>query len=138
MPELLFDPEGIHRAVLNVVTNALDACENVEGGQVTVSTSLVKEKKVARVIVKDNGSGIPAEEVDKMFTLFVSNKGSRGTGLGLSVSQKICSEHGGQILVPSAAGEGSGFTLEIPMIFPPDELPASATDGSSVQATQPQ
>ena len=138
MPELLFDNEGIHRAVLNVVTNALDACEDVEGGQVTVSTSLNKEKKVARVIVKDNGSGIPAEEVDKMFTLFVSNKGSRGTGLGLSVSQKICNEHGGQILVQSAAGEGSEFTLEIPMIFPPDELPASATDGSSVQATQPQ
>jgi len=81
--------------------------------------------------------------VDKMFTLFVSNKGSRGTGLGLSVSQKICNEHGGQILVQSAAGEGSEFTLEIPMIFPPDDLPTSATDGSatdgsSVQATQPQ
>jgi len=143
IPELLFDPEGIHRAVLNVVTNALDACEDVEGGQVTVSSSLNKEKKVARVIVKDNGSGIPAEEVDKMFTLFVSNKGSRGTGLGLSVSQKICNEHGGQILVQSAAGEGSEFTLEIPMIFPPDELSTSATDrsatdGSSVQATQAQ
>tara|TARA_Y100001934_G_scaffold248893_1_gene309853 strand:- start:3 stop:1787 length:1785 start_codon:yes stop_codon:yes gene_type:complete len=136
MPELLFDPDGMHRAVLNVVTNALDACEDVDGGHVTVSTAMSKEKKIVQVIIKDNGSGIPPEEVDKMFTLFVSNKGSRGTGLGLSVSQKICNEHGGQIAVQSAAGEGSTFTLEIPMVLPPDDLPAFTSDGSSIQAAQ--
>jgi len=138
IPELLFDPEGMHRAVLNVVTNALDACEEVEGGQVVVSTEMNREKKLVRVIIKDNGSGIPAEEVDKMFTLFVSNKGSRGTGLGLSVSQKICNEHGGQIIVQSAAGEGSEFILEIPMVFPPDDAPTLQNEGSSVQQPQPQ
>ena len=73
-----------------------------------------------------------------MFTLFVSNKGSRGTGLGLSVSQKICNEHGGQISVQSVAGEGSIFTLEIPIVFPPDNLPTLPSDGSSVQTPQPQ
>ena len=138
IPELLFDPEGMHRAVLNVVTNALDACEEVEGGQVVVSTEMNREKKLVRVIIKDNGSGIPAEEVDKMFTLFVSNKGSRGTGLGLSVSQKICNEHGGQIIVQSAAGEGSEFILEIPMVCPPDDAPTLQNEGSSVQQPQPQ
>ena len=137
MPELLFDPEGMHRAVLNVVTNALDACEDIEDGQVSVSAEINPEKKMARVIIKDNGSGIPADEVDKMFTLFVSNKGSRGTGLGLSVSQKICNEHGGQIIVQSAAGEGSEFALEIPMVFPPEDVPTLQGDGSSVQEPQP-
>ena len=136
MPELLFDPEGMHRAVLNVVTNALDACEDIEDGQVSVSAEINPEKKMARVIIKDNGSGIPADEVDKMFTLFVSNKGSRGTGLGLSVSQKICNEHGGQIIVQSAAGEGSEFALEIPMVFPPEDVPTLQGDGSSVQEPQ--
>ena len=137
MPELLFDPEGMHRAVLNVVTNALDACEDIEDGHVSVSAEINPEKKMARVIIKDNGSGIPADEVDKMFTLFVSNKGSRGTGLGLSVSQKICNEHGGQIIVQSAAGEGSEFALEIPMVFPPEDVPTLQGDGSSVQEPQP-
>ncbi len=137
MPELLFDPEGMHRAVLNVVTNALDACEDIEDGHVSVSAEMNPEKKMARVIIKDNGSGIPADEVDKMFTLFVSNKGSRGTGLGLSVSQKICNEHGGQIVVQSAAGEGSEFALEIPMVFPPEDVPTLQGDGSSVQEPQP-
>jgi signal transduction histidine kinase/pSer/pThr/pTyr-binding forkhead associated (FHA) protein len=138
MPDLLFDPEGMHRAVLNVLTNALDACEEVEGGQVSVSTELNKEKKLVRVLIKDNGSGIPAEEVDAMFTLFVSSKGSRGTGLGLSVSQKICTEHGGQIVVQSAPGTGSQFALEIPMVFPPEDEPTLQSDGSSIREPQPQ
>ena len=138
MPDLLFDPEGMHRAILNVLTNALDACEEVEGGQVSVATELNKEKKLVRVLIKDNGSGIPADEVDTMFTLFVSSKGSRGTGLGLSVSQKICTEHGGQIVVQSAAGTGSQFALEIPMVFPPEDEPTLQSDGSSIREPQPQ
>jgi two-component system NtrC family sensor kinase len=138
MPDLLFDPEGMHRAILNVLTNALDACEEVEGGQVSVATELNKEKKLVRVLIKDNGSGIPADEVDTMFTLFVSSKGSRGTGLGLSVSQKICTEHGGQIVVQSAPGTGSQFALEIPMVFPPEDEPTLQSDGSSIREPQPQ
>ena len=138
MPDLLFDPEGMHRAILNVLTNALDACEEVEGGQVSVATELSKEKKLVRVLIKDNGSGIPADEVDTMFTLFVSSKGSRGTGLGLSVSQKICTEHGGQIVVQSAPGTGSQFALEIPMVFPPEDEPTLQSDGSSIREPQPQ
>jgi len=138
MPDLLFDPEGMHRAILNVLTNALDACEEVEGGQVSVATELNKEKKLVRVLIKDNGSGIPADEVDTMFTLFVSSKGSRGTGLGLSVSQKICTEHGGQIVVQSAAGTGSQFALEIPMVFPPEDEPTLQSNGSSIREPQPQ
>ncbi|MEE2781698.1 MAG: ATP-binding protein [Planctomycetota bacterium] len=132
IPELLFDPEGMHRAVLNVVTNALDACEEVEGGKVDVSIKIDRQKKIVQVMVEDNGSGIPAEEVEKMFTLFVSSKGSRGTGLGLSVSQKICKEHGGQIIVESELGQGSRFALEIPTVFPPEGAAPPSGDGSSI------
>jgi len=118
VPELLFDPEGMHRAILNIVTNAIDACESVEAGRVVVSTEYDGEAKLARVVVADNGVGIEPEEMAKLFTLFVSSKGGRGTGLGLSVSQKICKEHGGQIRVESKPGKGSRFIVELPAVFP--------------------
>jgi signal transduction histidine kinase/pSer/pThr/pTyr-binding forkhead associated (FHA) protein len=118
MPTLTFDDEGIHRAVLNIVTNALDACAKTAGGCVTVSTEYSQADSQVRVIVEDNGEGIPPEEVDQIFALFVSRKKSRGTGLGLPVSQKIVSEHGGRILVDSQPGQGSRFTLQIPANYP--------------------
>jgi signal transduction histidine kinase len=116
LPTLMFDPEGLHRAILNVVTNAIDACEEREDALVSVATELDEEEAVARVRVEDNGRGIPADELDKIFTVFVSGKGSRGTGLGLPVSQKILQEHGGRIRVESQEGKGSAFTLELPLV----------------------
>ncbi len=115
LPSVQLDGEGIHRAVLNIVTNAIDASEDVEGGKVTVSTTWDALSMTARVIVADNGTGIPAGEVEKIFEVFASTKGSRGTGLGLPVSQKIVREHGGQIAITSEVGKGSTFTVELPM-----------------------
>jgi len=124
IPPLVFDNEGIHRAVLNVVTNAIDACydtgeeEPTRPGRVVVSTEYLPDEKLARVVIADNGPGIAPEEVKNIFTLFVSHKGSRGTGLGLPVSEKIMKEHGGRILLDSQVGEGSRFTLEMPANLP--------------------
>ncbi len=118
MPEILFDADGIHRAVLNIVTNAIDAAESVEGGRVDVSTSWDDDFAVARVVVTDNGVGIPEAEVEGIFGVFASTKGSRGTGLGLPVSQKIVREHGGKIAVSSEPGKGSTFTIELPLKRP--------------------
>jgi signal transduction histidine kinase len=136
LPTLIFDPEGIHRAALNVVTNAIDACgENVEqgrpAGRVRVRTRYVLEGPVAQIEVSDNGSGIAAEDLEDIFSLFVSRKGSRGTGLGLPVSQKILKEHGGRILVSSEVGRGSTFTLE----FPASEPEAPPDGGNSARET---
>jgi signal transduction histidine kinase/pSer/pThr/pTyr-binding forkhead associated (FHA) protein len=117
-PELTFDPEGIHRAVLNVVTNAVDACAERPDGAVVVATQYQADESLARIIVEDNGVGIAAEDLDKIFTIFVSGKGGRGTGLGLPVSQKILKEHGGRIEVASTLGSGSRFTLELPAVLP--------------------
>ena len=118
MPVLLFDPEGMHRAILNVVTNALDACDGVEHSQVDVATEYTPENRQVRITVRDNGSGIKPEDFEKIFTIFVSQKGGRGTGLGLAVSQKILKEHGGQVRVESKVGKGSCFTLELPAVVP--------------------
>ncbi len=114
LPSVQIDPDGIHRAVLNIVTNAIDASESVEGGKVVVSTSWDSETMAARVVVADNGTGIAAGEVDKIFQVFASTKGSRGTGLGLPVSQKIVREHGGSIAIASEVGKGSTFTIDLP------------------------
>ncbi|HYH63391.1 MAG TPA: ATP-binding protein, partial [Urbifossiella sp.] len=109
------DPDGIHRAVLNLVSNALDALADRPNGKVGVQALLEPDGAWAKVIVMDNGPGIPAEQVDAIFKPFVSTKGSRGTGLGLPVSRKILREHGGDILVQSVPEKGSKFTCRIPM-----------------------
>ena len=119
MPTLTFDDEGLHRAILNVVTNAIDACEGRPNGRVQVSTEFSPQEAMVRVIVQDNGTGIDPEDLNRIFTIFESRKGRRGTGLGLPVSQKILQEHGGDILVQSSDGAGSRFMLQLPAV-PPD------------------
>ena len=118
MPELTFDPEALHRAILNVVTNAIDACENEDAGRVVLSTLFLPQKGVMQALVEDNGEGIAAEDIRKVFSMFESDKGSRGTGLGLPVSQKILREHSGDIRVESQLGQGSKFILELPALRP--------------------
>lgn len=113
VPESAFDPEGIHRAVLNIVTNAIEAVEGATGGRVTVETSYDSEPDELVVLVRDNGLGIPAAQQAMLFNIFESTKGSRGTGLGLAVSQKILREHGGDIFVDSREGEGAIFRLAL-------------------------
>ncbi len=119
MPELVFDPEGIHRAVLNIVTNAIDAvAETGSPGKVTVKTTYLPEQTVAHIEIRDTGPGIAADQMDKLFSAFISTKKSRGTGLGLPVSQKILAEHGGKITVENLPGQGACFTLELPAVSP--------------------
>jgi len=114
LPNTSFDPDGIHRAALNIITNAIDACEGVQGGKVEVRTAWDDPTATARVIVRDNGSGIEPKRLIKIFQVFASSKGSRGTGLGLPVSQKIIREHGGQITIASEVAKGSTFTITLP------------------------
>jgi signal transduction histidine kinase len=103
---------------LNVVNNAIEACERRPGARVVASTRLDRERRMLMVNVQDNGEGIPAEDLSRVFAAFESRKGARGTGLGLPVSQKILREHGGRITVTSQMNEGSRFVLELPAISP--------------------
>jgi signal transduction histidine kinase len=113
VPNFAFDPEGIHRAVLNIVTNAIDAVEGTSDSRVTIETSYAAEADELTVAVKDNGPGIPAAQLPLLFNIFESTKGSGGTGLGLAVSQKIIREHGGELIVESVEGAGATFRLVI-------------------------
>ncbi|MEM9657454.1 MAG: GAF domain-containing sensor histidine kinase, partial [Planctomycetota bacterium] len=137
MPTLMFDPDSLHRAILNVVTNAIDACDDVDGAVVVVSSDFDDAENVARVIVTDNGAGIAPDDLEAVFAVFVSRKGGRGTGLGLPVSRKIMEEHGGQIRAESSPGEGSKFTLEFPATPAVDDDAAVPDAGRPPRAAQP-
>ena len=112
------DPDGIHQALLNLVSNALDAVEDRPAPKVAVQVLTEPDGLWVKVIVMDNGPGIAADKVDDIFKPFVSTKGSRGTGLGLPVSRKVVREHGGDILVQSVPEKGTKFTLRLPMKSP--------------------
>ena len=114
IPTSLFDSEGIHRAVLNIVSNAIDAVDGIERGAVVVQTGYDKTADMLLVAVSDNGPGIPEDQRAAIFNVFESSKGSRGTGIGLPVSRKILREHGGRVRVEGGPGQGTRFVLSWP------------------------
>ena len=134
-PVILCDTEALSRAILNVVTNAIDAVEERADGKVDITTEIDGEREVVQVRVTDNGPGIPAETLPHIFNLFVSTKGAKGTGLGLTVSQKILREHGGNISVESTATHGTCFTLSFPLLF--SDQAASGGRGTVTDAQLP-
>ena len=111
MPLSAFDFEAIHRAVLNITGNALDAVSGREGATVEIRTGAADDGTDVWIEVADNGPGIPDDQRDNLFSLFESTKGARGTGIGLAVSQKIVREHGGDIMVESTPDHGTRFRL---------------------------
>ena len=113
-PRVLCDAEGMHRAILNVVGNALDAVEGREQPEVRILLQLRNDDRVV-IEIRDNGTGIAPADIHKIFSVFESRKGNRGTGLGLPVSQKILREHRGDIEVESSLGVGTSFTLHWPI-----------------------
>jgi signal transduction histidine kinase/pSer/pThr/pTyr-binding forkhead associated (FHA) protein len=118
LPRVQVDPEGLHRSLLNIITNALDAVEERKKPQVGVVTAFDSEAGWVRISVLDNGVGIPAQKLAEIFRPFISTKGAKGTGLGLAVSRKIFREHGGDIVVQSQPGRGSRFILRLPIKSP--------------------
>ena len=116
--EEAMDSRTIHRCLLNLVSNAIDACRYDDSITkthcVTVSTALESDNFI-RFDVSDNGSGMTEEVKEKIFGSFFSTKGSQGTGLGLLVSRKLIEEHGGTIDVTSQLGEGTTFTVRLPI-----------------------
>ncbi len=114
MSEVEVDAKGMRRCLLNLVTNAVDACTH--GGKATVETLAPDGDGKVRVLVTDTGCGMDEETVKKLFTVFFSTKGSKGTGLGLPVTRKIVEEHGGELQVESEKGRGTTFTVVLPPV----------------------
>ena len=126
LPEIWFDPDGIHRCLLNLVTNALDACLDIDCSPRTnkkvVLSSLNNKEWAVEYQVEDNGCGMDEETRAKIFQSFFSTKGTRGTGLGLMITKKIIDEHGGLISLESERGKGSKFFIRLPEKSGPDDI----------------
>jgi len=112
-----FDREGIHRVLLNLVSNAIDACTDISCASKTCEVFLRTLKPQGWAVeyqVIDNGCGMDEETRKKVFQIFFSTKGSRGTGLGLMIARKIVDEHGGVIDLSSEKGSGTIFRVRLP------------------------
>jgi two-component system nitrogen regulation sensor histidine kinase NtrY len=111
MPLVRLDPEQIRRVVINLVDNAIEAMER--RGRIVVETHCDQPNHLVRIVVADNGPGIPAGEREKLFLPYYSTK-RRGSGLGLAIVRRIIAEHGGSIEVADNEPHGTRFTIDLP------------------------
>jgi signal transduction histidine kinase len=115
--EMILDARTLHRSLMNLVSNAIDACifdDNPNKEYKVVVKTGIEERNILFLVVTDNGCGMTEEVKSKLFTSFFSTKGDRGTGLGLLVTRKLIEEHNGTIEVTSQEGEGTTFTIKLP------------------------
>ncbi|MGD2140144.1 MAG: ATP-binding protein, partial [Burkholderiales bacterium] len=125
VPDVHCAPSQINQVFLNLITNAAEALDRGRG-KIVIRTRKQGEK--VAVDIEDNGSGIAPEILPKIFDPFFTTKDiGKGTGLGLSISYKIIKQHGGRIDVESTPGQGTRFTVVLPIDSP--ETPGSVTQG---------
>jgi signal transduction histidine kinase len=113
LPLVDIDPVRIREVLTNLVSNALR--HTSENGRVSVSASAQPAAIV--LAVSDNGRGIPAEDLPRIFDRFYKGHGSRGSGLGLTIARNLVMAHGGEIRAESA--EGKGTTMRITLTLQP-------------------
>lgn len=114
IPIVKIDVERIREAIINIIINALDAIN--EKGRITIKTSVDHKKQRINISISDTGTGIPPEIMGHIFEPFFTTKPvGKGTGLGLSVTYGIIKQHNGDISVDSKLGEGTTFTISLPL-----------------------
>ncbi|HYT64911.1 MAG TPA: ATP-binding protein [Vicinamibacterales bacterium] len=112
LPPVRLDVEQIRRVVINLVDNAIEAMGD-QPGTITIETQHDPANAVARLVIADNGPGVPPAEREKLFMPYYSTKG-RGSGLGLAIVRRIVAEHGGSIELGDNSPRGSRFVVELP------------------------
>lgn len=121
------DPEVISSGLVNILENAVDACVEDDSKKHHVVSFITEgSSDTVAFIVRDTGPGIDRATREKMFSLFFSSKGSKGTGLGLYIANEVVQQHGGRILVDSTLGVGTEFRVELPRTHV--RKPAEGTD----------
>ncbi len=115
LPKVRMNAGKIEQVLINLIINAGHAADKEDSKIVLSMNTKSNDKSKIQIEVKDNGSGIPGDIMDKIFDPFFTTKGREaGTGLGLAISQRIIHDHGGSILVESVEGEGTKFLIELP------------------------
>ena len=114
LPEIAIDDEQLGRVFVNLIENAVEAFSAEHGNKrIDVRTRFDAARDLIVAEVADNGNGIPASDLPKIFQPYFSTKG-RGTGLGLAIVRRIIVEHKGRIFAAANAGGGAKFTIELP------------------------
>jgi signal transduction histidine kinase len=116
VPKIIADAESLRSALTNLIINSLQATDG-SGGKVTVALSGEDDGRRARIDVIDTGRGIEADDISKVFEPYFSTK-ETGTGLGLAIVKKAIEDHHGTITVKSKVGEGTTFTITLPVSVP--------------------
>ncbi len=111
-PQVSADPVLLRRVIENLVLNAIDAMPM--GGTLTFRTMTSTDDRFALFELADTGAGLTAEECERLFTPYYTTKG-HGTGLGLAIAQSVISDHHGRITVSSKKGQGTTFSVELPV-----------------------
>jgi len=130
MAPVYMDPKGIHQCLLNLVTNAIDACLDTDpqdGSQRIVVSVAKTDDDHIRYQVTDTCCGMDEATQARLFQRFFTTKGERGTGIGLMLTRSIVHRHNGSISVSSQPGEGSCFTIHLPASSSKPSLPARAS-----------
>ena len=115
LPDIHADPEQLKEVLVNLIVNACEAMEG--GGNITIREDapvIPRASQVVRIQVTDDGPGIPEELQENILQPFFTTK-DEGTGLGLSIAVRILEEHGGFLDVLSVEGEGTTFTIILPL-----------------------
>ncbi|MBD3219569.1 MAG: GHKL domain-containing protein [candidate division Zixibacteria bacterium] len=115
LPAITSDRGQLQQVFLNILNNAIDAIS--EGGKIDIDVKLRKNDKID-VIIKDTGRGISKQDLERIFEPFFSTKKEHGTGLGLSITYGIVQKLGGKIAAKSKVGEGTTFTVTLPVEAP--------------------
>jgi signal transduction histidine kinase len=113
LPETEIDRDQLHRALLNILLNAIQAMEGE--GVLLVSTRRSEGGRQIEIVIRDNGVGITEEKIPQIFKPFFTDK-NKGTGLGLAITKNIIESHGGGIAVESRPREGTTFTIHLPVV----------------------
>ncbi len=108
-----WDKTQIQQALMNLMENAIDSINN--NGSISITVKETDEHRIV-IIFEDNGKGISKEDLKKIFNLYFTTK-DKGSGIGLSIVQKVISEHNGVIIVNSEVGKGTTFTIYLPKYF---------------------
>ena len=115
LPQFLFDPKLIERAVMNLVDNASESLKGSDDATIKVKIQYEESVKMARIVVEDNGPGIPASIRDRIFEPYMTTK-RHGTGLGLAIVKRTVEDHNGYIRVFPNSPHGCRFVIELPVI----------------------
>jgi len=130
LPLVLCDGAQIEQVLLALVMNAIDAMP--QGGNLWLITKLDREQGIVRIVIRDDGSGIPPDLLPRLFEPFLTTKETgRGVGLGLAISRSILERHNGSIEVQSEVGRGTTFTVTLPWDADAAEMSAKETTAAT-------